>query len=222
VQLYLMRHGQSHVNLTDLTAEHRDEPLTTTGREQAARAAEFVAATIKPTRLYSSSVARAAETAAAVAKVCGTEAIHDDRLREIGTAYPDGRAVPEAELAPYVPDMWGTLRPYEPVTAGGESWMQFRARVGSFIEDLVPARSRFGDPELADAIADERILVVCHAGVIEAVFEYVFEKGPWSVVAVFTNHTGISHLQYRPMMNLPDWWLLSHNRVDHLEGDLLT
>ena len=123
---------------------------------------------------------------------------------------------------PYVPDMWGTLRPYEPVTEGGESWMQFRSRVGSFIEELVPARNRFGDPELAEAIADDRVLVVCHAGVIEAIFEYIFEKGPWSVVAVHTNHTGISHLQYRPMPNFPDWWLLSHNRVGHLTADLVT
>lgn len=217
-----MRHGQSHVNLTDLTAEHRDAPLTDIGREQAQRAARFAADHIRPTRIYASTVARAAETASAVADSCATPAVFDDRLREIGTAYPDGRPVPEAQLEPYVPDMWGTLRPYEPVTVGGESWMQFRSRVGSFVEELVPARSRFGDPELADAIADERVLVVCHAGVIEAVFEYVFEKGPWSVVAVHTNHTGVSHLQYRPMPNFPDWWLLAHNRIGHLSEDLVT
>jgi probable phosphoglycerate mutase len=222
VQLFLMRHGQSHVNLTDLTASHRDSPLTDIGREQAAAAADFAAGQIKPTQIFASTVARAAETADIVSQACGLPVAFDKRLREIGTCYPDGRPVPEEELVPYVPDMWGTLRPYEPVTVGGESWMQFRSRVGSFIEELVPARSRFGDPELADAIADERVVVVCHAGVIEAVFEYVFEKGPWSVVAVHTNNAGITHLQYRPMLNLPDWWLLSHNRVGHLREDLIT
>lgn len=222
VHLYLIRHGQSHVNLADLTADHRDAPLTDVGRQQAAAVAKHVAERIKPTQLYASTVARAAETAAAVSAESGVTATFDDRLREIGTAYPDGRPVPEAELEPYVPDMWGTLRPYEPVTVGGESWMQFRSRVGSFVEELVPARSRFGDPELAERIADEKVAVVCHAGVIEAVFEYVFEKGPWSVVAIHTNHTGITHLQYHPMPNFPDWWLLAHNRTEHLSEDLVT
>ncbi len=222
MHLYLVRHGQSHVNLADLTARHQDSPLTDTGRQQAAEVATFTAAEIKPTQIFASTVARAAETAALIGEQCNMSPAEDIRLREIGTVYPDGRPVPEAELEPYVPDMWGTLRPYEPVTIGGESWMQFRSRVGSFIEELVPARTRFGDPELAERIADERVLVVCHAGVIEAFFEYVFEKGPWSVVAIQTNHTGITHLQYHPMPNFPDWWLIAHNATGHLKSELVT
>ena len=222
VHLYLVRHGQSHVNLADLTADHKDAPLTDIGRQQADRFAAFAAAEIRPTQIFNSTVTRAAETAEAVSQRCDMTSVADIRLREIGTVYPNGQPVPEAELEPYVPDMWGTLRPYEPVTVGGESWMQFRSRVGSFIEELVPARSRFGDPELAERIADDRVLVVCHAGVIEAVFEYVFEKGPWSVVAIQTNHTGITHLQYHPMPNFPDWWLIAHNATSHLEADLVT
>lgn len=217
-----MRHGQSHVNLTDLTATHRDEPLTDIGREQAVCAAGFIAETIQPTRIYTSTVARALETAGLVSDACGVPAVPDDRLREIGTAYPDGRPMTEDELMPYVPDMWGTLRPYEPVTEGGESWMQFRSRVGSFVEFLVPAKDRFGDREVAAELENERVLVVCHAGVIEAIFEYVFEKGPWSVVAIHTQNTGISHLQYRPLPHLPDWWLHYHNRITHLPQELVT
>lgn len=217
-----MRHGQSHVNLADLTETHRDEPLTDTGRAQADRAAEFIARTIRPTAIHASTVARAMETAEVVGGACGVEVHPDHRLREIGTAHPDGSPVSDLDLMPYVPDMWGTLRPYEPVTDGGESWMQFRARVGSFVEYLVPARDRFGDREVAAALEDQTVLVVCHAGVIEAIFEYVFEKGPWSVVAVNTQHTGLSHLQYRPMPHLPDWWLHFHNRITHLPEDLVT
>ena len=217
-----MRHGQSHVNLTDLTATHRDEPLTDKGRAQAQHAADHVAADIDPTMIFASTVARAAETARLVGDSCGLEVQFDDRLREIGTAMPDGSPIAGADLLPYVPDMWGTLRPYEPVTPGGESWMQFRARVGSFVEFLVPAKDRFGDAEVAAQLEGERALIVCHAGVIEAVFEYVFEKGPWSVVAVHTHHTGITHLQYRPIKHMPDWWLHAHNRVTHLPPDLVT
>lgn len=222
VHLYLMRHGQSHVNLTDLTTTHRDEPLTDIGRAQAQAAAPYIAETIEPTQIYASTVARAAETAAIVSQACEVPVQPDDRLREIGTAHPDGSPVAEKDLVPYVPDMWGTLRPYEPVTDGGESWMQFRSRVGSFIEHLVPAKDRFGDREVAEELENERVLIVCHAGVIEAIFEYVFEKGPWSVVAIHTQNTGLSHLQYRPLPFLPDWWLHFHNRITHLPEDLVT
>jgi broad specificity phosphatase PhoE len=217
-----MRHGQSHVNLTDLTATHLDSPLTDIGRRQADLAAAYVATEIDPDVIYSSTVARAAETAAIVAAACGRSVVPDDRLREIGTSYPDGRAVPEANLTPYFPDMWGTLRPYEAVTEGGESWMHFRSRVGSFIEQLVPARNRFGDLEVAEELGDRKALIVCHAGVIEAVFEYVFEKGPWSVVAVHTNNAGITHLEYHPMKHFPDWWLHAHNHTGHLDAEVIT
>lgn len=222
MHLYLMRHGQSHVNLTDLTAAHRDDPLTDVGRVQAEAAGRYLAENVELTAIFTSSVARARETADFVSGATGMPITCDDRLREIGTTHPDGSAVPDELLVPYVPDMWGTLRPYEPVTVGGESWMQFRSRVGSFVEFLLPAQDRRGDFDLAERTSGESVLLVCHAGVIEAVFEYVFEKGPWSVVAVHTNHTGLTHLEYRPKPHRPDWWLHCHNQIVHLSPDLIT
>ena len=217
-----MRHGQSHVNLADLTQSHRDEPLTALGRRQAEAAARYVSSEFEITRIFTSSVSRAVETAQLVAEACDLMMTSDDRLREIGTAHPGGLPMAEAELQPYVPDMWGTLRPYEPVTPDGESWMQFRSRIGSFLESIVPTPPRSGARIDVDPRDDETVLIVCHAGVIEAVFEYVFEKGPWSVVAIDTSHTGLTHLQFSPRPNMPDWWLHFHNRIVHLAPDLLT
>jgi broad specificity phosphatase PhoE len=219
-----MRHGQSHANLVDLTVSHRDEPLTELGLRQAQAAAEYVATDLELSAIYCSTVSRAAETAAVIAGASGMKPIADDRLREIGTANPDGTPVLGVELPPYLPRMWGTQRPYEPVTTGGESWMQFRSRVGSFLESLVPVRGRFGDKtqELDPEHDQESVLVVCHAGVIEAVFEYVFEKGPWSAVAIKTNNTALTHLQYSPIEDMPDWWLHFHNRIVHLPPELVT
>jgi broad specificity phosphatase PhoE len=218
-----MRHGQSHVNLADLTLSHRDEPLTDIGIAQAKAVATHIAQDLKLDGIFASTVARAAQSAELVSLATGLEVQPDDRLREIGTALPDGTPIASADLRPYVPKMWGTQRPYEPVTVGGESWMQFRSRIGAFLESLVPVRGRFGDPtELPAAHDDESYLIVCHAGVIEAMFEYVFEKGPWSAVAIHTSHTGLTHLQYLPMPYMPDWWLHFHNRTVHLPADLVT
>jgi len=223
VHLYLVRHGQSHVNLGDLTIEHRDEPLTDLGREQAERAGAWIHENIHATDFYASSVARTAQTAGIISGAVGMVPELRDGLREIGTCRADGSPIPSAEFEPFTPELWGTLDPYTPVTATGESWMQFRSRVGAFVETLVPAarRNRLGGPpeEPADP---RRILIVAHAGVIEAVFEYIFEKGPWSVVAVEPHHTGITHIEHRPQPNRPDWWLHYHNLTHHLTDEMRT
>ncbi len=227
MHIYLVRHGQSHVNLTDLTAQHRDEPLTRTGVAQATAVAAHIADSLRVDRLIASTVQRAAQTATVIGERLGVRVEFEDRLREVGTVHPDGSPIPQADLRPYLPEMWGTLRPYEPVTVGGESWMQVRARVGAFIESLIPMPprgvSRTMQHSADDADHEGRVVVVvCHAGVIEAFLEYVFEKGPWSVVAVETSNTGMTHLQYLPHPNRPDWRLHFHNRIVHLPSDLVT
>lgn len=227
MHIYLVRHGQSHVNLTDLTASHRDEPLTDVGVAQAAAVAAYIAEYVPVQRIVSSTVRRAAQTARTIAESAGVEVEWEHRLREVGTVHPDGAPIAEAELQPYLPEIWGTLRPYEPVTVGGESWMQVRARVGSFVESLIPMPPRGTSRTMqhgTEAVAqnDDVVVVVCHAGVIEAFLEYVFEKGPWSVVAVETSNTGMTHLEFRPHPNRPDWHLHYHNRVVHLGPELIT
>ncbi len=220
MHLYLIRHGQSHVNLSDLTVEHRDEPLTDLGVEQARRAGEWIRANVAITDIVASTVARTRQTAQIIGGVLEMPVALSDGLREIGMCRGDGTPIPGAELEPFTPEIWGTLDPYTPVTATGESWMQFRSRVGAFVETLAPTarRSRVGD------VDDDprRILVVAHGGVIEAFFEYIFEKGPWSVVAVETHHTGITHLEHRPQPHRPDWWLHYHNLTHHLTDDMRT
>lgn len=220
MHLYLIRHGQSHVNLRDLTVAHYDEPLTDLGREQARRAGEWIRDNIVVTDFVASTVARATQTAEIIGQSIGMTPTLTDSLREIGTCRADGSPVPAAEFEPFTPELWGTLDPYTPVTATGESWMQFRSRVGAFLETLAPTarRSRVGEIERDP----RRILLVAHGGVIEAFFEYIFEKGPWSVVAVETHNTGITHLEHRPQPHRPDWWLHYHNLTHHLTDDMRT
>lgn len=222
MHLYLVRHGQSHVNLGDITVEHRDEPLTDLGLEQAQRAGEWIRDNVRVTDFYSSTVERAWQTAQIFAPALGIDPTPVDGLREIGTCHPDGSPISATDLEPFTPEIWGTLDPYTPVTATGESWMQFRARVGAFVETLIPQARRgrgLAENEVHDT---RRVLAVAHGGVIEAVFEYIFEKGPWSVVAVDTHHTGVTHLEYHPQPNRPDWWLHYHNLTHHLSDAMRT
>ena len=89
-----------------------------------------------------------------------------ESLNDYYNRYSDLIQVAEAQ--------WGTLYPYDPVAEGGENWMQFRSRVGAFIEHL---RRKFDHKaSTPEEIAEESAIVVCHGGVIEACFEYVFES----------------------------------------------
>lgn len=74
--LILVRHGQTDYNLERRFQGHKDIPLNATGRAQAARAAAFVQAlcrteaggrSLKVSRLFSSDLARASESAAILA-----------------------------------------------------------------------------------------------------------------------------------------------------------
>ncbi len=84
MQLYLIRHGQSYVNLKDWTQGNTDEGLTALGQEQASRLAAWLPGHLPSVDvIYASTMRRARETAAAVAAGYNVEIQFDDRLREV-------------------------------------------------------------------------------------------------------------------------------------------
>lgn len=222
MHFYLVRHGQSFINLPDWDAiRNPDEPLTPLGELQAEAVGPWIAENIQANHMYASTITRATQTAETIKKYNGLDIIFDDRIREIGTNGPDGKALPNDNLPHYIEGVWGTLHPYDQVANGSENWMQFRSRIGAFIENML-ATYDHSQPKNAEERAANSIIVVCHGGVIEAFFEYIFEKGPHSVVSVMTNNTGICHFRYQPRENRPDWVLYFQNRLSHLTDDMIS
>lgn len=80
-RLVLLRHGRTEWNDTGRAQGQADVPLDEVGHAQAAAVAPAIAA-LAPVAVWSSDLARAAQTAAAVAAACGLEPEHDERLRE--------------------------------------------------------------------------------------------------------------------------------------------
>jgi probable phosphoglycerate mutase len=216
MHLYLIRHGQSYVNLPDWDGSKLDEPLTELGEKQATAAATWIATNLKLDLIFSSDMRRARQTAETISEKIHLPIQFDVRLREVGMNAPSGQPLPEEALRSYIDGIWGTMFPYDPITENGENWMQFRSRVGSFIDML--KRTYVNDnPNM-----QKRILVVCHGGVIEAFYEYIFQKGPWSVISVVTHNTGLTHFEYQPRPNRPDWRLYYQNRLEHLTPDTVS
>lgn len=207
MDLFLIRHGQSHVNLTDWTGGNQDTALTELGRQQAAALGEWMPGVVpKPDALYASTMLRATETAGYVARAYGVDIIPDARIREIGNNRADQMPWPSDDLPEYG-DYWGSERPFSSITpdrANGESMMHFRIRVGAFIEEMIELHR------------DENVIAVCHGGVIEVSFDHVFNTGSWRRCEVWCKNTGVTHFQYVEHPRREVWRLHYHSRIDHL------
>src|SRR5690606_35209287 len=85
MHLYLIRHGQSYVNLPDWSGTNWDQPLTELGRRQAGALAAWLPQRLPAVdTIYASTMARARETAAPLAEVYNMPISFEDRVREIG------------------------------------------------------------------------------------------------------------------------------------------
>lgn len=210
MHLYLIRHGQSFVNLESWTAGNTDEGLTDLGKRQAAALAAWLPKRLPQIdALYGSTMRRARETAEPLTAAYGVEIRWDDRLREIGNNRSDHTPWPANELPRQYSDYWSSERPFStttPFVEGGETFMHFRTRVGLFIEELV-ACCRGGV-----------FVAVCHGGVVEAAFDHIFNIGPWRRCEIWDHNTGISHFEYVEIPRRETWRLHFHNRTDHLVG----
>lgn len=94
--IYLLRHGESSVNVAQmLSCRNVDEPLTELGIEQAEQVAAWLAD--KPIRrILSSPLRRARQTAEIVARQLGLEFAVAEELREIDCGALEGRTDIEA------------------------------------------------------------------------------------------------------------------------------
>lgn len=210
MQLYLIRHGQSYINLKEWEHGNVDTGLTVLGQRQAAALGAWLPGHIGTVDvIYASTMARARETALAANAGYGLAIHFDDRLREVGNNRFDHTPWPNAELPKVFADYWGSARPFSPIVIQGdlgETYMHFRTRVGLFIE------------QIATAHRDQTVLVVCHGGVVEAAFDHIFNIGPWRRCEVWDHNTAITHFEMVEHAGREVWRLHYHNRIDHLAG----
>lgn len=206
MRLYTVRHGQSFVNLSDWDGTNFDQGLTDLGKEQAANLAGWLPNFLPEVHaIYCSSMIRARETVAPLAAAYDIAPTFDDHIREIGSNRWNHLAFGPDEMPTFPNEFWASERPYAAIgTDEGESMMHFRTRVGRFVEEL---RVRHHG---------ETVIVVCHGGVVEAVFDHVFNIGPWRRCEVWTRNTAVSLFEYIELPNREKWRIHFHDRADHL------
>jgi broad specificity phosphatase PhoE len=155
-RLILVRHGQSTYNAQLRLQGQADPPLSETGREEA----RALAGALPPfAQVVTSDLVRASETAALLGY---PDTVRDSRWREIDIGEWQGRSL--ADFGDESERSWrgGPITP-----PGGESWLEFQARVGGAVDELVAAGGTW--------------LVVCHGGVVRAALSHVTGADPQKI-----------------------------------------
>lgn len=150
--IYLARHGETDDNARRVVQGWIDTPLNARGRGQARELARQVR-DLGIKAIWTSQLARAAETAQIVGYALGLEPRVDDRLAESQRGSWEGRALDEIERAE--PEDWAAWKRGGAdfrFPGGGESLAEHQARVLAVIEAI-----RAGD---------QPALVVAHGGTI--------------------------------------------------------
>jgi 2,3-bisphosphoglycerate-dependent phosphoglycerate mutase len=146
--LYIARHGETEWNLAGKLQGHRDSPLTVKGHQQAATLASALS-NRQISRVYSSDLGRAVQTARAVVEHLGVELIRDERLRERNFGDLEGQ--PRSELDRF-------RRDPDYVISGGESFRQAYERSVACLEELA-GQNRYS-----------AFAVICHGGIVHGTF----------------------------------------------------
>ncbi|MDO5668684.1 MAG: histidine phosphatase family protein [Corynebacterium sp.] len=187
-RLILIRHGQTDYNATRRMQGQLDTHLSDLGREQAARAGQ--ALIDEPiTRIISSDLARAFDTATIIAQSLGVEVERDERLRETHLGQWQSRTSAEVdEELPGARAAWRHDATWAP--PGGESRVEVAGRARPVIDELMQ------DYEDWDG---HTVLIVAHGGTISAVTSSLLglEVGMYPMLSGLKN-TRRSQLTARP------------------------
>lgn len=136
-KLYLLRHGQTEVNVKKLVQGRCDSPLTDLGRQQAGAAAAWLKAhNVVPDKVVSSPLGRAMDTAGLVAtELLGQNAAVEPCEGIIERCYGTFEEGPHDALSTDVWDPGEDLVPF-----GGEGSRALQARMVETLTNLISAK----------------------------------------------------------------------------------
>jgi len=194
--LVLVRHGQTTLNAEGRLAGRLDVPLTAVGTAQAHAAARAVETLGAPSRVISSPLRRARETASAF----GLPVEVDERWIELDYGCYDGVALQDVPA-----EVWGRWRT-DPAYAppGGESLAALGRRVRAACDALSADRPRTEGP----------VVVVSHVSPIKAAVAWALDVGDavsWRLFVAPGSITRIALAERGPSLH-------AFNDTAHLDG----
>jgi probable phosphoglycerate mutase len=199
---YLLRHGETEWNAENRFCGRTDVPLSEAGRRQAKSLAER----LKPLpfeALYSSPLKRALETARLISEFVGLQPIPDQRLVELDYGQWEGKTL--AEIMKSDPNTFRSWDADPGLVAppGGESGLEARRRVVSFL-DFLAARHPQG-----------HVLVAFHKTVCRLAICHALGMSP----SEYRRRLIVSNAALSIIQNWPyGWQLITFNDTSHLSA----
>ncbi len=191
--LWIVRHGQTEANASGLLLGRADPDLDRIGRDQAERIARALP---PPDRVISTSLARARQTASALAHHQEIEI--DDRFIELD--YGDFDLQPLSSLPADAWRQWQTNLNYCP--PNGESMLALHDRVSLGLDDL------------AESVGEQDVVVVSHVTPIKAALCWALGAQPESIWRSWVAQASITRIEVSKRGSS----LHEFNNTDHL-GD---
>jgi len=197
--IYLIRHAT--YDDIENGVELVNPGLSAEGIRQAERLRDWLARThdIAADALIASSLRRAVETAEMLAPVLGQPVILDKELEECRGDYSH---LSQEEFNARWQRLTASQKPYYRWTPGGESWLEFAARVQVALH------------RIEQEYDGKTIVIVTHGDVIQAAFGYFFGISPVTIPGVAFENTSITH--WVKPEGATRWTLKRYNDTRHL------
>jgi len=208
--IYLVRHGESVINVSDKYEQNSDSPLTENGEKQAARIADR-ATRLKFDALIASPFLRTKQTAELIAKATGKTIEFHSEFQEremphsiVGKAKLDEVAKATVEAA----FLSSVTR--NPKIGEAETFDELVARADKALEIL---KSHSSDSILVVGHGFFTRILIARMLYGDAFSPEIFEPFSWGLR---TRNTGLSVIHFNPEDTHRTWWLSVWNDHAHL------
>lgn len=182
MELLVIRHGQSEADILKIIEGRADFNLTELGLHQAALMAEWVNSYMGISKIISSPLKRAKQTAEKLSAVTNITLEFDDDLMEWKNGLIAGLTQAEADERYPLPDKkFPHTAVYEQ-----ESMIEFRSRTEIALSRIINENS-----------SDSKIAIISHGGTINMLFRSFLELPISTNLSFTTGDTGIHHWQIK-------------------------
>lgn len=185
--ILLARHGETEWNAIRRVQGWTDIPLSEKGLAQAEALAGRLSR-IPLAAVYSSDLARAAQTAAPTAARLGLTVQTVPELREKG--FGEWEGLTQADLERDYPELWHryhVLRDLDALVPGGETWPQVRERLSAALGRILAAHPG----------PDEAVLLVGHGGSGRMVILEALQAPLPTLLRLHLDNASLSRLDFR-------------------------
>lgn len=186
MRVYLVRHGETEWNREGVFRGRKDLPLNETGRAQALKTGGYFAGK-DISRIYSSPLSRAVETATPISVASGRPVTAMEEFIDMSFGVWEGLTIDEARtLLPREYETWQT-KPARFSIEGGESLAGVRKRVRKGLAAALSAAH--GDIVIVTHRVVCKVLTLCLLGVSNGLF-WTIRCDPCSITLAETNGAG--------------------------------